>query len=103
MILDPANLVSPGTLADQDRILRAAFADLGEHTVALHAKDVVPDGGYAAAGMGGLDYDLVFALHARLPRSVPVIIQDATEADVARTRAFLLERAEPPTRPPAGG
>ncbi len=93
IVLDPANLVSPSTLADQDRVLRAAFADLGEHTVALHAKDVVPDGAYAAAGRGGLDYDLVFALHARLPRPVPVIIQDATEADVPRTRAFLLERA----------
>jgi len=102
IILDPANLVSPGTVADQDRILRAAFADLGEHTVALHAKDVVPEGGYAAAGLGGLDYELVFALHARLPRPVPVIIQDATEADVPRTRAFLLERAEPPTGRLAG-
>ncbi|MGO9661433.1 MAG: sugar phosphate isomerase/epimerase family protein [Acidimicrobiales bacterium] len=88
IILDPANLVAPGP-ADQDRALRAAFADLGEHTVALHAKDVVP-GGYAAAGLGQLDYDLVFALHAGLPTSVPVIIQDALEADVPRTREFLL-------------
>ena len=29
IVLDPANLVTPSTLADQDRILRAAFADLG--------------------------------------------------------------------------
>ena len=61
--------------------------------MALHAKDVVTAGGYAAAGLGSLDYDLVFALHAGLPRPVPVIIQDATEADVPRARAFLLDRA----------
>ena len=42
IVLDPANLVTPSTVADQDRILRAAFDDLGAHTVALHAKDVVP-------------------------------------------------------------
>jgi sugar phosphate isomerase/epimerase len=93
IVLDPANLVTPSTVADQDRILRAAFDDLGAHTVALHAKDVVTAGGYAAAGLGSLDYDLVFALHAGLPRPVPVIIQDATEADVPRARAFLLDRA----------
>ncbi len=93
IVLDPANLVTPSTVADQDRILRAAFDDLGAHTVALHAKDVVTAGGYAAAGLGSLDYDLVFALHAGLPRPVPVIIQDATQADVPRARAFLLDRA----------
>lgn len=103
IVLDPANLVTPSTLADQDRALRAAFADLGPQTVALHAKDVVTGGGYAAAGMGGLDYGLVFALHAGLPRPVPVIIQDATEADMPRARAFLLDRAMPPPERPAGG
>jgi sugar phosphate isomerase/epimerase len=103
IVLDPANLVTPSTLADQDRILRTSFADLGAHTVALHAKDVVTGGGYAAAGLGGLDYDLVFALHAGLPGPVPVIIQDATEADVPRARAFLLDRAASPPGRPAGG
>jgi sugar phosphate isomerase/epimerase len=103
IVLDPANLVTPSTLADQGRILRAAFADLGPYTVALHAKDVVAAGGYAAAGLGGLDYELVFALHDGLPRPVPVIIQDATEADVPRARAFLLERAASTPGRPAGG
>lgn len=92
IVLDPANLVTPATVAGQRDILRHAFGALGGHTVALHAKDVVPDGGYAAAGRGQLDYDLVSELYAGLPSRVPVIIQDAVEQDVARTRDFLLSR-----------
>jgi sugar phosphate isomerase/epimerase len=103
IVIDPANLVSPSTLADQDRILRDAFAQLGSHTVALHAKDVVAGGGYAAAGLGGLDYGLIFALHACLAVPVPVIIQDANEADVPRTRDFLLRWAVAQTARPQRG
>jgi sugar phosphate isomerase/epimerase len=90
IVLDPANLVTPATVTGQRDILRRAFGALGGHTVALHAKDVVPDGGYAAAGRGQLDYDLVSELYTGLPSRVPVIIQDAVEEDVARTRDFLL-------------
>jgi sugar phosphate isomerase/epimerase len=103
IVIDPANLVSASALVDQERILRDAFTQLGRHTVALHAKDVVPGGGYAAAGLGGLDYGLIFALHACLPAPVPVIIQDATEADVPRTRDFLLRWATTPTARPQQG
>jgi sugar phosphate isomerase/epimerase len=93
IVLDPANLVTPVTAGEQDRILRAAFAELGDAVVALHAKDVV-SGGYAAAGCGILDYDLIFELHAKLSSGVPVIIQDATEGDVPRVREFLLNHAQ---------
>jgi sugar phosphate isomerase/epimerase len=91
IVLDPANLVSHDAIARQDEILRHAFSQLGAATVALHAKDVVPNGGYAAAGLGQLDYDLIFELHESLPLAVPVVIQDAVEDDVARTRNFLLD------------
>jgi hypothetical protein len=66
---------------------------LGAETVALHAKDVVATGDYAAAGLGQLDYDLVFELHGGLPAPVPVIVQDSSEPDVPRTRRFLLSSA----------
>lgn len=93
IVLDPANLVEPRTLMDQGRILGEAFASLGPQTAALHAKDVVEGGGYAAAGTGGLDYELIFRLHAQFPKPVPVIVQDAVEDDVPRTRQFLLAKA----------
>jgi sugar phosphate isomerase/epimerase len=93
IVLDAANLVTPATAFDQDRILRHAFSVLGAETVCLHAKDVVDTGAYAAAGLGHLDYDLVFDLHAALPVPVPVVIQDSAEDDVPRTRQFLLSSA----------
>lgn len=96
IVLDPANLLDTRTAPDQERILPAAFDQLGPAVVGMHAKDVVASG-YAAAGMGALDYELVFGLHATLPHRVPVVIQDAAETDVARTRAYLLDHASRPS------
>lgn len=98
IILDPANLVTPRTLDRQGIILRRAFEVLGSSVIAIHAKDVGPYGGYAAAGTGGLDYGLIAELHGTLPRSVPVIIQDAREDDVARVVEYLAQHWDKPPR-----
>lgn len=92
IVLDPANLLTIDTLAGQHAILNAAFADLGPHVGAVHAKDVVPSG-YSAAGTGGMDYALVMRLHAQLPHAVPVIAQDLAVEDTARVRDFLERHA----------
>ena len=42
VVLDPANLLTPATLARQESILRAAFELLGPAVAAVHAKDVPP-------------------------------------------------------------
>jgi sugar phosphate isomerase/epimerase len=95
IVLDPANLVTPATAGEQERILGEAFDLLGGSVVCLHAKDVPAGGdgdpGHAAAGTGLLDYDLVLRLHAALPHAVPVVIQDAAEEDVPRVRRLLLD------------
>jgi sugar phosphate isomerase/epimerase len=103
IVLDPANLVQPATANQQRDILTGAFTDLADEIVALHAKDVV-ESGYAAAGAGVLDYELIFRLRAALPRPVPVIVQDATEADSVRVREMLagLLRRHPGPRDPGG-
>jgi sugar phosphate isomerase/epimerase len=100
VVLDPANLLTPETLPRQESILTHAFEVLGERTAAVHAKDVVGNG-YAAAGVGGMDYDHVMRLHRRLPRPVPVIAQDVLPADAARVRTFLVAAADRAAR--AGG
>lgn len=92
IVLDPANLVTPETAAQQDRILTRAADLLGESVICAHAKDVVASG-YAAAGTGKLDYGLVFRLLAGLPAVVPVIIQDTAEDDVTRVTEFLTGHA----------
>ena len=91
VVLDPANLLTPDTVPDQHRVLTDAFATLGPSTICVHAKDVVAQGEYSAAGRGSLDYALVMELHAALPVAVPIVIQDAAEADVDRTRRFLVD------------
>jgi len=74
IILDPANLLSPATIGQQERILTDAVDLLGPHIVGVQAKDVVDDG-YAAAGAGSMDYRLVLQLLDRSPRSG--VVQDA--------------------------
>jgi len=88
IILDPANLLSPATIGQQERILTDAVDVLGSHVVGVQAKDVVDDG-YAAAGAGSMDYRLVLQLLDRLA-PVPVIVQDAAEHDAARVRTDIL-------------
>ena len=93
IVLDPANLLTVDTVENQERILSGAFAVLGEHTAAVHAKDVVASG-YAAPGAGAMDYALVMRLHAQLPHRVPVIAQDLTAEDAPRVAEFLRVHAQ---------
>jgi sugar phosphate isomerase/epimerase len=103
IVLDPANLVQVPTAHQQRDILTAAFTGLADDIVCLHAKDVT-EAGYAAAGHGLLDYELIFGLRATLPRPVPVIVQDVSEADSIRVREMLagLLRRHPWAPDPAG-
>ena len=107
IVLDPANLLTPQTVARQDEIIGEAVDLLGGRIVGVQAKDVAaagysaaeyPAAGYSAAGTGLLDYCAVFAQLARIA-PVPVVVQDATEDDAARVRADLLRwHAEATTR-----
>lgn len=88
IVLDPANLLTVETLPRQEDILARAFELLADHVEALHAKDVVAQG-YAAPGVGGMDYGLVMRLHATLPGASPIIAQDLRAEDAGRVHAFL--------------
>ena len=92
-ILDPANLISDVAPGDRDATLEHAFDVLGERTICVHAKDTVP-WARSLEGDGVVDYELVAHLYATLPKSVPLIIQDASEAELApiadMLRALLL-------------
>ncbi|GIH22568.1 epimerase [Acrocarpospora phusangensis] len=92
IVLDPANLLTPATVARQDEIIGEAIDLLGDRVVGVQAKDVVTEG-YSAAGAGLMDYPAVFRQLARLA-PVPLIVQDAAEADAARVRADLLRWAD---------
>jgi sugar phosphate isomerase/epimerase len=87
-ILDSANLISDVDAADHVSTLEHAFDVLGDRTICLHAKDVVP-WSQTLGGHGVVNYDLVARLHAGLPRRVPLIIQDATETELPGVRELL--------------
>jgi sugar phosphate isomerase/epimerase len=89
IVLDPANLLTPETISRQSEILAEAVDLLGPRVVGIQAKDVAASGAAAAVGTGLLDYPAVLGQLARLP-PVPLIVQDASEADAARVRADLL-------------
>src|SRR5829696_378103 len=89
IVLDPANLLTPETISRQSELLAEAVDLLGPRVVGIQAKDVAASGAAAAAGAGLLDSPVVLGQLARLP-PVPLIVQDASEADAARVRADLL-------------
>lgn len=56
IVLDPANLFEIETLEEQRDIVSAAVDLLADRIVMAHAKDRSPDGRFATAGKGVLDY-----------------------------------------------
>jgi sugar phosphate isomerase/epimerase len=88
VIFDPANLLSPATIPQQEEVLTDAIDMLGARIIGVHAKDVV-ESGYSAAGAGMMDYHLVFRLLSRIA-PVPLIAQDVQESDAARVHDELL-------------
>ena len=55
IILDPANLLAPDTVDQQDKIIGEAVDLLGGRVIGVQAKDVVASG-YSAPGAGLMNY-----------------------------------------------
>ena len=91
IIFDPANLLSPETVSRQTQILTEAVDALGSRIVGVQLKDLTEDGKSVAAGTGLMDYRLVFQLLERIA-PVPLVVQDAAEADAAEVRRDLIRR-----------
>ncbi len=56
IVIDPANLFEVATLEEQRSTVSAAIDLLADRIVMAHAKDRNPDGSFATAGKGVLDY-----------------------------------------------
>jgi sugar phosphate isomerase/epimerase len=89
VIIDPANLLDRNGLGRQGDTLREAFQLLGDDLVLAHAKDLRADGMIAAAGRGGLDYELYLALLGHAGHDVPLILHALAEDEVTDSVAFL--------------
>jgi sugar phosphate isomerase/epimerase len=93
IVLDAANLLVPGRVADQTRVIGEALERLGADIVLAHAKDVRADGTVVAAGRGGVDYPgYVSGLRAAGfdgPLVLHGLAEDEVDASVAYVRAAL--------------
>lgn len=92
VVIDPANLFTPGRDRDLSNILDEAFALLGPEIAIAHAKDRLPDAGFAAAGTGILDYDQYVRLLRSINFAGPLILHGLEEAQVPAAVRFLSEK-----------
>lgn len=91
IVIDAANLLHPGELAEMPAILDDAFALLGRDIALAHAKDISPNvgGGHVAAGQGALDYPRYLRLLRASGYTGPLILHGLAEHEVAGCVQFL--------------
>lgn len=90
IIVDSANLLATVPRKHHRSVLDRAFDVLGQATVCLHAKDLVPwEQTLGAAGV--VPYEYVAQLYSRLPEGPPIIVQDVPAAHARRARDFVAD------------
>jgi sugar phosphate isomerase/epimerase len=94
VVIDAANLIRPGELAEQRETLREAFALLGDALVLAHAKDVREDGTVVAAGRGGLDYELYVQSLREVGYDGPLVLHGLGEDQVPSAARFVRRQLE---------
>lgn len=89
IVVDAANLILPGRLAQQRETLERAFELLGDRLVLAHAKDVLDDGTVVPAGRGGLDYEHYVSLLRQAGYDGALVLHGLTPDEVPASAAFL--------------
>lgn len=95
VILDPANLLSASTLADQHHHLQETIDQIGSRVIGAHAKDLT-EHGPAHPGSGAIDWPWLLPrlIDASPDRQLKLILQDVAIDDLSTVRAYL-ERCAP--------
>ncbi|WP_027134864.1 sugar phosphate isomerase/epimerase family protein [Geminicoccus roseus] len=92
VVLDPANLFETATLQEQHRLVDEALDLLGDRIAMAHAKDRAPDGSFATAGTGVLDYDHYLAGLRRIGFTGPLVTHGLAADEAPGVAAFLRAR-----------
>ena len=107
IVLDPANLLSPGALGldprapppahdgPQDRLYAEACDLLAGRIAMAHAKDRDAAGAVVAAGTGIVDFDAFFAHLGRVGFAGPVVTHGLAASDAAPVAHFLRSKIGP--------
>jgi sugar phosphate isomerase/epimerase len=89
IVLDPANLFEKADLRDQRLIVSTAVETLASRIAISHAKDRRPDGSFAAAGTGILDYDYFLKALKAVGFAGPLITHGLQEGEAPQVARFL--------------
>ncbi|MCX5480024.1 sugar phosphate isomerase/epimerase [Kaistia geumhonensis] len=89
IVLDPANLFEAEPEQERERRIREAIALLGPEIVLAHAKDRHPDGSFATAGDGVVDFPRFIADLRSAGFDGPLVTHGLDAKDAARVSAFL--------------
>ncbi|MGO4139080.1 sugar phosphate isomerase/epimerase family protein [Rhizobium brockwellii] len=89
IVLDPANLFEIATLDEQRSIVSSAIDLLADRIVMAHAKDRNPDGRFATAGKGVLDYAHYLGRLKAIGFEGSLVTHGLSASEVAGAATFL--------------
>ncbi|NKL75544.1 sugar phosphate isomerase/epimerase family protein [Rhizobium leguminosarum] len=89
IVLDPANLFEVATLDEQRSIVSSAIDLLADWIVMAHAKDRNPDGSFATAGKGVLDYAHYLGRLEAIGFKGSLVTHGLSASEAAGAAAFL--------------
>ena len=90
VIFDPANLFEVATLNEQHAVVKTALDLLAADIAIAHAKDRHPDGSFATAGKGVLDYQF-YINHLKASGFTGCMVTHGLEASEAQDVARMLD------------
>lgn len=94
IVLDPANLFETATLDEQRTTISAAIDLLADRIVMAHAKDRNPDGSFATAGKGVLDYSHYLGCLKAIGFTGSLITHGLAAKEAEDVSRFLSEKLE---------
>ncbi|MGO7161279.1 sugar phosphate isomerase/epimerase family protein [Rhizobium johnstonii] len=89
IVLDPANLFEIATLDEQRSIVSSGIDLLADRIVMAHAKDRNPDGSFATAGKGVLDYAHYLGRLKAIGFKGSLVTHGLSASEAAGVAAFL--------------
>lgn len=89
IVLDPANLFEVATAEVRRDLISGAVDLLGDHLAMAHAKDRLPDGDFATAGQGVIDFGHYFRKLAQAGFAGPVVTHGLSSTEAAGVSTFL--------------
>ncbi|USJ28379.1 sugar phosphate isomerase/epimerase family protein [Ensifer adhaerens] len=94
VVLDPANLFEVTSLDEQRRVVSLAVDRLADHIVMAHAKDRNPDGTFATAGRGVLDYAHYLGCLKAIGFNGSLVTHGLSASEAAGVASFLTQHLQ---------